>query len=77
MRLADDSSCPCVDHVACFNQSGGQMCLNNARDGPNRAVMTFSANRVIDGKITGGEGDGGQVRDTCTHSTHKDTSHPL
>ena len=46
-------------HVACFNQSGGQMCLNNAQRGPNRAVMTFAANRVIDGVITGGEGDGG------------------
>jgi hypothetical protein len=47
-------------HVACFNQSGGQMCLNNARDGRNRAVMTFSSNRVVDGVITGGEGENGQ-----------------
>lgn len=42
--------------VACFNQSGVQMCLNNARDGPNHEVMTFLSNRIVDEKITGGEG---------------------
>ena len=46
-------------HVACFNQSGGQMCLTSGGK-PNRAVMTFAANRVVDGVITGGEGPDGE-----------------
>ena len=47
-------------HVACFDQSGGQMCLTNARGDRNCAAMTFSSNRVVDGVITGEEGENGQ-----------------
>ena len=43
-------------HIACFNQSGGQLDLLQSA-GPNQA-LTLAANRVVDGSITGG--DGGQ-----------------
>jgi len=40
-------------HVACFNQSGGQLDINQ-KTGPN-TNLAIAANRVVDGSITGGD----------------------
>ena len=41
-------------HVACFNQSGGQVLLGNRQT--QTGLATFSANEIVDGSITSGEG---------------------
>lgn len=48
-------------HIACFNQSGGQLCLipPQAVDGPTTAPITFASNRIVNGAITGGDAQTG------------------
>ena len=48
-------------HIACFNQSGGQLCLipPPTTNGTVVAPMTFAANRIVNGAITGGDAQSG------------------
>ena len=49
-------------HIACFNQSGGQLCLipPPTVDGATTiAPMTFASNRIVNGAITGGDAKAG------------------
>jgi hypothetical protein len=48
-------------HSACFNQSGGQLCLipPPTTNGTVVAPMTFAANRIVNGAITGGDAQSG------------------